>query len=81
MKTCLRAAVILALLLDVLPALALSNGWPVPSGSVTSTIGWRRDPFGSGMLKWHNGTDIAVPLHTPVTPTGSGLVRFAGWHK
>ncbi len=80
-KTYLQALLILSLIMESIPAFALSNGWPVPAGSVTSVIGWRRDPFGSGMLKWHNGTDIAVPLHTPVTPSGQGLVRFAGWRK
>jgi murein DD-endopeptidase MepM/ murein hydrolase activator NlpD len=62
-------------------AFAHSNGWPVASGTITSSLGWRLDPFGSGKIKWHNGVDIAVALNTPVTPTGPGLVRFAGWHR
>jgi murein DD-endopeptidase MepM/ murein hydrolase activator NlpD len=81
MRTFLLSLIIFLVFLEAIPVFALSNGWPVSSGSITSTIGWRRDPFGSGKLKWHNGIDIAVPLYTPVTPTAAGLIRFAGWHK
>ncbi len=79
-RTFLQAFIIFSFVLESAQGFALSNGWPVPFGSITGTIGWRRDPFGSGRLKWHNGIDIAVPLNTPVTPAGPGLVRFAGWH-
>lgn len=75
------ALILFIFFMESMPAFALSNGWPVPFGTVTSTIGWRKDPFGSGRIKWHNGIDIAVPLNTPVTPTGTGMVRFAGWHE
>jgi len=81
MRKFLPALIIFLVLLETTPAFALSNGWPVASGSITSTIGWRRDPFGSGKLKWHNGIDIAVPPDTPVTPAGPGMIRFAGWHR
>ncbi len=80
LRTLLPALAIFLVLLESMPAFGLSNGWPVPYGSITSVVGWRRDPFGSGKLKWHNGIDIAVPLYTPVTPTAPGLVRYAGWH-
>lgn len=54
---------------------------PVPFGQITSTPGWRKDPFGSGRLLHHNGYDIAVPTGTPVTPTQAGTVSFAGKYK
>jgi murein DD-endopeptidase MepM/ murein hydrolase activator NlpD len=54
---------------------------PVPFGRITSVRGWRRDPFGSGRSRWHNGFDIAVPTGTPVNPTESGTVSFAGVYK
>ena len=81
MRTFLLSLIIFWCFLESIPAFALSNGWPVPCGSITSGIGWRIDPFGSGKIKWHNGIDIAVPLNTPVTPTGPGTIRYAGWHK
>jgi murein DD-endopeptidase MepM/ murein hydrolase activator NlpD len=81
MRTFLLSLIIFSVFLESIPAFALSNGWPVAYGSITSGIGWRKDPFGSGKLKWHNGIDIAVPLYTPVTPTGPGMIRYAGWHK
>lgn len=50
-------------------------------GTVTSGIGWRQDPFGSGRLIYHRGIDIAVPSGTPVHPTRPGRVAFAGPYK
>ena len=54
---------------------------PVDGGSLTSSPGWRLDPFGSGRTVWHNGWDIAVPTGTPVYPTQAGTVYFAGQYK
>ena len=54
---------------------------PVNHGTVTSGVGWRPDPFGSGRTVWHNGYDIAVPVGTPVYPTQVGTVYFAGPYK
>ena len=81
MRSCILPLILIPVLLEAMPAFALPNGWPVPYGSITSGIGWRLDPFGSGRIKWHNGIDIAVPINTPVTPTAPGLVRYAGWHR
>ncbi len=73
-------AVILCLLL--LPGAAVaSRRLPVDGGSVTSGIGWRLDPFGSGRMTYHRGVDIAVPRGTPVYPTQRGTVTFAGSYK
>lgn len=80
MKRILLTLAATSLLLQITPAHALDNGWPVPSGSITSGVGWRLDPFGSGRMKWHKGVDIAVPANTPVTPTESGQIRYAGWY-
>lgn len=51
--------------------------YPV-DGPITSGIGWRVDPFGSGRLKYHSGIDISVPVGTPVHPTQQGYVIYAG---
>lgn len=54
---------------------------PVDGGRLTSSPGWRLDPFGSGRTVWHNGWDIAVPAGSPVYPTQAGTVYYAGPYK
>ena len=54
---------------------------PVPYGRITSVKGWRKDPFGSGKMKYHRGYDIAVASGTPINPTRPGYVYFSGWNK
>src|SRR5574340_933514 len=79
MKFFLNAALFVAL---SLPAFALAaRQSPVDGGTVTSGVGWRPDPFGSGRMVYHNGYDIAVPVGTPVHPTQAGTVYFAGPYK
>ncbi len=51
---------------------------PVDNGVVTSRVGLRIDPFGSGKLVYHRGIDIAVPVGTPVHSVRKGKVVFAG---
>ena len=65
-------------LLLVSPAAALANlNLPV-DGVVTSGVGWRVDPFGTGKMAFHRGIDIAVPVGTPVRATRMGKVVLAG---
>jgi protein-S-isoprenylcysteine O-methyltransferase Ste14 len=52
-------------------------GLPV-NGPVTSGVGLRIDPFGSGKLVYHRGIDIVVPVGTPVLAVRKGRVVFAG---
>jgi murein DD-endopeptidase MepM/ murein hydrolase activator NlpD len=73
------AAILCLLLLPVL--VEASRRLPVDGGTVTSGIGWRLDPFGSGRMTYHQGVDIAVPEGTPVYPTQRGTVTFAGPYK
>jgi murein DD-endopeptidase MepM/ murein hydrolase activator NlpD len=54
---------------------------PVDGGVVTSGIGWRLDPFGSGKMTYHNGYDIAVPIGSKVYPVEEGTVYFAGTYR
>jgi murein DD-endopeptidase MepM/ murein hydrolase activator NlpD len=57
------------------------NGAPedihVPSGTVTSAFGWRRDPF-TGAARFHNGVDIAMAYGRDIQAAAAGRVVFAG---
>ena len=69
-----------AVLLAVLPARSRADLDLPVNGPVTSGVGWRVDPFGSGRLVYHKGLDIAVPEGTPVRATRGGRVVHAGIH-
>lgn len=71
---------ILAAILLILPHTARADLDLPVTGVVTSGVGWRPDPFGSGKFTFHRGTDIAVPVGTPVHATRGGRVAFAGVH-
>jgi murein DD-endopeptidase MepM/ murein hydrolase activator NlpD len=66
--------IFLSLPVAVLADIAL----PVENGVITSGVGLRVDPFGSGKLVYHRGIDIAVPVGTPVRATRKGQIVFAG---
>ncbi|CAH2030399.1 M23 family metallopeptidase [Trichlorobacter ammonificans] len=74
------ASFCLSLVLLLPLAAAADPVLPVENGVVTSKAGWRQDPFGSGRLVYHRGTDIAVPVGTPVKAVRPGRVALAGWH-
>jgi len=79
----MRLVIKIMLLISFVQVTALSGaacadlGLPV-SGPVTSGVGLRLDPFGSGKLIYHRGIDIAVPVGTPVLAVRKGRVVFAG---
>ncbi len=62
------------------PAVAIASGirgnLPV-NGRITSLVGTRSDPI-DGMLRFHNGVDIAVAEGTPVKPVAAGTVIYSG---
>lgn len=51
--------------------------WPV-RGWVTSPFGYRTSPF-SGILKFHEGMDIAAQTGTPVVAPADGVIIKAGF--
>jgi len=46
-------------------------------GRLTSSFGWRRDPF-TGALKWHRGVDLKAAYGEDVQAAGEGRVVFSG---
>lgn len=53
-------------------------GMALPAlGRISSTVGLRHDPI-DGLLRFHNGIDIAVPEGTTVKPVAPGTVYFSG---
>jgi murein DD-endopeptidase MepM/ murein hydrolase activator NlpD len=52
---------------------------PVATVAVSSSFGWRRNPF-SGNFQPHRGVDLAAPLGTPVVATMDGTVVASGSH-
>ncbi|MBN2537729.1 M23 family metallopeptidase [candidate division WOR-3 bacterium] len=55
----------------------LPSIWPV-RGWVTSSFGYRSDPF-TGRRNMHDGIDIVAPYGTPVVAPAAGRVVYSGW--
>jgi len=54
----------------------LTGNLPVP-GKISSPVGMRSDPI-DGVLRAHNGVDIAIPEGTPVKPVAAGTIVYSG---
>lgn len=60
---------------DWIPIGALA--WPLPQTfSITSHFGYRENPF-TGVIEYHNGTDIAAPNGTRILAAAAGTVTIA----
>jgi len=47
--------------------------------SVTSPFGYRLDPLGSGLNKFHSGMDLGAPMGTDVIASADGVVYEVGY--
>jgi murein DD-endopeptidase MepM/ murein hydrolase activator NlpD len=57
--------------------LAAPSGWPVRAGYISSTFGFRKDPF-RGRGAFHKGLDFAGVRGSPVLAVAEGVVTFSG---
>ena len=58
--------------------IAIPSGKPSSTGMVTSSYGYRRDPFtGSGAM--HSGIDFKGPRGQPILAAAAGKITHAGW--
>jgi len=57
--------------------MAAPSGWPVRAGYITSTYGFRKDPF-RGRGAFHKGIDFAGVRGSPVIAVAEGVVTFSG---
>ena len=53
------------------------SGWPVDGGWISSTFGWRTDPF-TGRYAQHSGIDFAGKDGSDVLAVATGIVTDAG---
>ncbi len=56
------------------------TGRPITKGWMSSSYGWRTDPF-HGKRSWHNGVDFAGKTDSDVVATAAGVVTWAAEHK
>tara|TARA_R110000824_G_scaffold189270_2_gene370657 strand:+ start:458 stop:1651 length:1194 start_codon:yes stop_codon:yes gene_type:complete len=58
--------------------IAIPSGKPSSTGMLSSSYGYRRDPFtGGGAM--HSGMDFKGPLGQPILAAAGGRVTHAGW--
>ncbi len=57
----------------------IAFAWPL-SGPITSSFGYRKDPFTKTSKRFHCGIDIGAEIGTPVKAAGDGTVIFSDWN-
>lgn len=60
-----------------------SSGWglPVSHVSVSSTFGWRSNPWGTGAADLHDGIDLVGSTGTPIYASRAGKVVEVSYHS
>lgn len=55
--------------------------WPVlhERAYVSSSFGYRKDPFTKKKRRFHGGTDFVAPRGSPIISAGDGVVVFSGY--
>jgi len=53
------------------------KGWPVKRGYISSSYGYRSDPF-TGKKAFHKGVDIPSAEGSPIRALAAGMVTYAG---
>lgn len=61
-----------------LRARTMPSGMPVEDAWISSTYGWRTDPF-TGARSFHAGIDFATQAGAKVMAVAPGVVTYAGW--
>ena len=56
------------------------KGWPVKRGYISSSYGYRSDPF-TGKKTFHKGVDIPSVKGAPIYALAAGVVTYAGSKK
>jgi len=54
--------------------------WPI-SGSISSSFGWRSNPFGGLGGEHHSGVDIPARTGTLIRASGGGIIVESGWRN
>lgn len=74
--------------LPALPKLPEVASNTIPSGvplsiatQITSTFGYRSNPFSGNNYEFHNGLDFAAPMGAGVHATAAGTVSELGWNR
>lgn len=58
--------------------IAIPSGKPSSTGMISSSYGYRRDPFTGGSAM-HSGMDFKGPLGQPILAAAGGRITHAGW--
>ncbi|QIK38371.1 peptidoglycan DD-metalloendopeptidase family protein [Caldichromatium japonicum] len=59
---------------------AFPAGWPVRSGYISSTYGFRIHPV-RHVRQFHSGVDFSSPRGSPIYAVADGIVVFSGWRN
>jgi murein DD-endopeptidase MepM/ murein hydrolase activator NlpD len=63
------------------PVLSIDGQWARPAGGrITSSFGYRINPFGGGSRVFHLGTDLGAGCGSPIYAAHAGKITYSGWN-